>query len=106
MDVLSFIVKDLLGFAPSKVIGVGTMLDNCRLKHAIAQEIDDLSTSTIHSLVIGESGPTSGEILYLFSSSKLNYVDFSKNHTLLGIYLGNSSLVLNLPPEFLIKIKS
>jgi hypothetical protein len=59
VDVLSYVAMKLSGFPPNRVIGLGTFLDSCRLQHYISKELG-LSPSSVQSLVIGESGPTSG----------------------------------------------
>ncbi|XP_032456915.1 L-lactate dehydrogenase A chain-like isoform X3 [Nasonia vitripennis] len=59
VDVLSHLAMKLSGFPSQRVLGLGTLLDNCRLQHELAKELG-VNQAAVHSMVIAESGPTSG----------------------------------------------
>ncbi|KAJ8668730.1 hypothetical protein QAD02_010393 [Eretmocerus hayati] len=78
VDVLSFAAMKLSGFPPGRVIGLGTLLDNCRLQHAIASELG-IAPSSVQSLVIGESGPTSVPVWSAVSVMGMKLKDIDKD---------------------------
>lgn len=83
LDVMTYITYKLSNFAPSKVIGSGTVLDSARLRCLIADKLE-VSPKNIHAYVIGEHGdsefiPWSNAMIGLNNASMyLNDNDYSK----------------------------
>ncbi|XP_014209762.1 L-lactate dehydrogenase [Copidosoma floridanum] len=78
VDILSYVAMKLSGFPPNRVIGLGTLLDNCRLQHMVSKELG-LSAASVQSLVIGESGPTSVPIWSSMSVMNMRLKDIDKD---------------------------
>ena len=55
LDTMTYITKELSGFAPNKVIGSGTTLDTARLKYLVGQKLN-VSAKDVHGYVLGEHG--------------------------------------------------
>ena len=55
VDVMTKVALDLSGFAPSKVIGSGTVLDTARFRALLGQYLD-ISPKSLHGVVLGEHG--------------------------------------------------
>jgi malate dehydrogenase len=55
VDVMTFIARRESGLAPSRVFGMGNILDTLRFRSYIAQELD-VSREDVNGLVIGEHG--------------------------------------------------
>ncbi len=55
VDVMTYVVREISGFLPSKVIGSGTSLDSARLRFLMSDYFK-ISPSNVHAYVIGEHG--------------------------------------------------
>ncbi len=55
LDVLTYLIPQVAGISPERVIGTGTLLDSARLKRLVAQ-IFDINSTSIHGNVLGEHG--------------------------------------------------
>lgn len=55
LDVLTYLIPQVAGVSPERVIGTGTLLDSARLKRLVAQ-IFDINSTSIHGNVLGEHG--------------------------------------------------
>lgn len=58
VDVITKVVLDISGFAPSKVIGSGTVLDTARFRTMLGQYFE-ISPQSVHAYVMGEHGASS-----------------------------------------------
>lgn len=55
VDIMSYVVRKYSNFSSNRVIGSGTILDTARLKFLLSNKLQ-ISSSNIHSYVIGEHG--------------------------------------------------
>ena len=55
VDILTYVTLKISGFAPSKVIGSGTVLDTARFRYLIS-EYCDVDPRNVHAYIIGEHG--------------------------------------------------
>ncbi|XP_008210831.1 L-lactate dehydrogenase-like isoform X2 [Nasonia vitripennis] len=78
VDVLSHLAMKLSGFPSQRVLGLGTLLDNCRLQHELAKELG-VNQAAVHSMVIAESGPTSVPIWSAASVMGMKLKDIDKD---------------------------
>lgn len=66
VDILSYAAMKFSGFPSNRVIGLGTFLDSCRFQYFISRKLG-VSASSVQALVVGENGPTSGNVILDFS---------------------------------------
>ena len=71
VDVLTYITLKLSGFAPSKVIGSGTVLDTARLKFLVGRMLN-VDSRNVHTFIIGEHGDSE---LPVWSSANISGID-------------------------------
>lgn len=57
VDVMTFLTFKLAGFPPSRVMGVGTLLDSARYRAALSDELG-VHSNDLRVYVLGEHGPT------------------------------------------------
>jgi L-lactate dehydrogenase len=70
VDVLTYVMTQVSGLPPSRVIGTGTMLDTARLRHVLGQSLD-MDPRSIHAHVVGEHGDSE---VVLWSSASIGGV--------------------------------
>jgi len=68
VDVLTRIAAESLNLPWNQVLGLGTMLDTCRFRSLIAQELD-LAPRQVSALILGEHGDT---MVPVWSSASVN----------------------------------
>uniref|UniRef100_A0ABD2WFS1 Lactate/malate dehydrogenase N-terminal domain-containing protein n=1 Tax=Trichogramma kaykai TaxID=54128 RepID=A0ABD2WFS1_9HYME len=62
VDLLSYVAWKTSEFEPNKIIGVGTMLDNVRLRSLVANRLkNQIRASDVQSFVVGQAGCNSGK---------------------------------------------
>ncbi len=74
VDVMTSVCQRVTGFAPSHVIGSGTILDSARLRKELANALD-VNINVVDTLVIGEHGDSS---VALFSRTTINGIDLNE----------------------------
>lgn len=74
VDVMTYLALKVSGFDPSKVFGLGTMLDTVRLKSLISEEYN-IAAANLQAFVIGEHGDS---MLPFFSKATLNGIPLIK----------------------------
>ncbi|CAD6232994.1 GSCOCG00007086001-RA-CDS, partial [Cotesia congregata] len=77
VDVLSYVAMKLSGFPPSRVIGLGTLLDSCRFKCLISQKLG-IAPSSVQAMIIGENGATSVAVWSAVSVMGIKLKDINK----------------------------
>jgi L-lactate dehydrogenase len=55
LDVITYLLPEVAGVSPEKVIGTGTLLDSARLRRLVAR-IFDINAASVHANVLGEHG--------------------------------------------------
>ena len=93
VDILTYVTLKLSGFAPSRIIGSGTVLDTSRLKYMIS-EYCKVDPSNIHAYIIGEHGDTE---LPVWSNATIAGMDIE---TYCAIYAGNPNSGYDLTELF------
>ena len=64
VDIMTYVTWKLSGFPRHRVLGSGTNLDSARFRHLIAQHLG-VSPSSVHGVIVGEHGDTSGNANYV-----------------------------------------
>ncbi|XP_074101265.1 L-lactate dehydrogenase A-like 6A [Cotesia typhae] len=77
VDVLSYVAMKLSGFPPSRVIGLGTLLDSCRFKCLISQKLG-IAPNSVQAMIIGENGATSVAVWSAVSVMGIKLKDINK----------------------------
>lgn len=68
VDILTRIAAETLNLPTQQVLGLGTMLDTCRFRSLIAQELD-LAPTQVSALILGEHGDS---MVPIWSSATVN----------------------------------
>ena len=58
VDILSYVVYEVMGIDKSKVIGTGTLLDTARMRYLLSEYLD-VSSDDIEAYILGEHGDSS-----------------------------------------------
>ncbi len=74
VDILTYVTQELSGFAPSRVIGSGTVLDTARLKYLMGHKLK-VDSRNIHTFIIGEHGDSE---LAVWSSANVSGIDLQE----------------------------
>jgi L-lactate dehydrogenase len=70
VDVLTYVMTQVTGLPPSRVLGTGTMLDTARLRHVLGETLD-MDARSVHAHVLGEHGDSE---VVLWSSASVGGV--------------------------------
>ena len=58
VDIMTYVVHKLSGFAPGRVFGSGTSLDSSRFRTLVAERLG-IDARSVHGMILGEHGDTS-----------------------------------------------
>jgi len=65
VDIMTYVAWKLSGFPRNRVLGSGTNLDSARFRYLVATALN-ISTTSVHGIIIGEHGDSSGKINFSF----------------------------------------
>ena len=78
VDVLTYAAYRLSGYAPSRVIGSGTVLDTARLKYLLGEHLQ-VDSRSVHAVIIGEHGDS--ELAVWSGAVSYTHLDVYKRQT-------------------------
>ena len=81
VDVLTYAAYRLSGYAPSRVIGSGTVLDTARLKYLLGEHLQ-VDSRSVHAVIIGEHGDSE---LAVWSGANVSGIDLDDFYQLRGL---------------------
>lgn len=73
VDILTYVALKVSDFAPSRVIGSGTVLDTARLKFLVGERLG-VDSRNVHTFIIGEHGDSE---LAVWSSANVSGLELS-----------------------------
>ncbi|MBU5669881.1 L-lactate dehydrogenase [Peptoniphilus sp. MSJ-1] len=79
VDIITYEVYKVSGFAPNKVIGSGTALDSARLQVVIADTLN-ISPKSVNATVLGEHGESQFVPWSQVKIDSMNLVEYEKSH--------------------------